>query len=170
MNQERKIREAGKEANRLVLSRTIKLMVVFGVLIFIPLIMQLYRLQVADHDKLEELAVNQQTSTLSISASRGTIYDANKNVLAISSTVYDVILSPKAIAEKQQELNEELEKARDKGKDTSPYDWNVQDVVVTNLARILELDACGKSAPTPTASISGWPRRWKMMWRQRSGN
>ena len=72
MNQERKIREAGKEANRLVLSRTIKLMVVFGVLIFIPLIMQLYRLQVADHDKLEELAVNQQTSTLSISASRGT--------------------------------------------------------------------------------------------------
>jgi len=141
VNQERKIREAGKEANRLVLSRTIKLMVVFGVLIFIPLIMQLYRLQVADHDKLEELAVNQQTSTLSISASRGTIYDANKNVLAISSTVYDVILSPKAIAEKQQELNEELEKARDKGKDTSPYDWNVQDVVVTNLARILELDA-----------------------------
>ena len=110
MNQERKIREAGKEANRLVLSRTIKLMVVFGVLIFIPLIMQLYRLQVADHDKLEELAVNQQTSTLSISASRGTIYDANKNVLAISSTVYDVILSPKAIAEKQQELQEIQEK------------------------------------------------------------
>ena len=111
MNQERKIREAGKEANRLVLSRTIKLMVVFGVLIFIPLIMQLYRLQVADHDKLEELAVNQQTSTLSISASRGTIYDANKNVLAISSTVYDVILSPKAIAEKQQELNEKKAEA-----------------------------------------------------------
>ena len=107
VNQERKIREANKEANRLVLSRTVKLMAVFGVLIFIPLIMQLYRLQVVQHDELEERAVEQQTSSLSISASRGTIYDANKNVLAISSTVYDVILSPKAIADKQKELDEQ---------------------------------------------------------------
>ena len=143
VNQERKIREANKEANRLVLSRTVKLMAVFGVLIFIPLIMQLYRLQVVQHDELEERAVEQQTSSLSISASRGTIYDANKNVLAISSTVYDVILSPKAIADKQKELDENLAKAKEKGKDTAPYDWNVEDVVVTNLSQLLELDENG---------------------------
>lgn len=140
MNQERKIREAGKAANRLVFSRSVKLMIVFGIVIFIPLIWQLYQLQIVQHDELEEKAVAQQTSQLSVSASRGTIYDANGNALAISSTVYDVIISPKAIAEKQQSLDESLENAREKGNDTSDYDWDVEDVVCSRLAEILDLD------------------------------
>lgn len=151
MNKERKIREAGKEANRLVLSRTIKLMAVFGIVIFLPLIWQLYQLQVVQHDELEQMAIEQQTSELSVSAARGTIYDANGNVLAISSTVYDVIISPKAIVEKQktldtakEELEEKAAQAEEDGEtanvDTSPYDWDVEDVVCSNLARILGLD------------------------------
>ncbi|MCC8129863.1 MAG: PASTA domain-containing protein [Clostridiales bacterium] len=140
MNKERKIREAGKAANRLVFSRSVKLMIVFGIVIFIPLIWQLYQLQIVQHDELEEMAVTQQTSQLSVSASRGTIYDANGNVLAISSTVYDVIISPKAIDEKQQSLDESLASAKEKGTDTSDYDWNVEDVVCAQLAEILDLD------------------------------
>ncbi|MCD7760469.1 MAG: PASTA domain-containing protein [Clostridiales bacterium] len=140
MNKERKIREAGKAANRLVFSRSVKLMIVFGIAIFIPLIWQLYQLQIVQHDELEEMAVTQQTSQLSVSASRGTIYDANGNVLAISSTVYDVIISPKAIDEKQQSLDESLASAKEKGTDTSDYDWNVEDVVCSQLAEILDLD------------------------------
>ncbi|MGM9538848.1 MAG: penicillin-binding transpeptidase domain-containing protein [Candidatus Onthomonas sp.] len=157
MNKERKIREAGKAANRLVFSRTVKLMVVFGLVIFLPLIWQLYQIQIVHHDELEEKAINQQTSELSVSASRGTIYDANGNVLAISSTAYDVIISPKAIVDKQADLDKKKESAREKAeeknKDASqterdkavaeaitPYDWNVEDVVCTNLAEILDLD------------------------------
>ncbi|MGM9593626.1 MAG: penicillin-binding transpeptidase domain-containing protein [Candidatus Onthomonas sp.] len=156
MNKERKIREAGKAANRLVFSRTVKLMVVFGLAIFLPLIWQLYQIQIVQHDELEEKAINQQTSELSVSASRGTIYDANGNVLAISSTAYDVIISPKAIVDKQADLDKKKEAAREKAekehKDdaenlkkaveeaVAPYDWNVEDVVCTNLAQILGLN------------------------------
>lgn len=156
MNQERKIREAGKAANRLVFSRTVKLMIVFGLLIFLPLIWQLYQIQIVRHDELEEKAVKQQTSELSISASRGTIYDANGNVLAISSTAYDVIISPKAIVDKQKELDEAKESAKEKAEKKyeddaenrskavaeaiAPYDWNVEDVVCTELAEILDLE------------------------------
>lgn len=127
-------------ANRLVFSRTVKLMIVFGLLIFLPLIWQLYQIQIVRHDELAEKAVTQQTSELSISASRGTIYDANGNVLAISSTAYDVIISPKAIVEKQKELDEDLAEAQKKGEDTSAFNWNVEDVVCTNLANILDLE------------------------------
>lgn len=48
-------------------------------------------------------------------------------MLAISSTVYDVILSPKAIVEKQEALGKE-----DKGSGT-----NVQTLIATGLADIL---------------------------------
>lgn len=140
MNQERKQILMSREANRLILQRTILLMVAFGVAIFLPLLVQLYRLQVVQHDELERRAVEQQTSELSISASRGTIYDGNGDVLAISSTVYDVIISPKAIVEKQKELDKKLEAAAKKKEATSDYDWNVQNVVVTNLSQILSLD------------------------------
>ena len=140
MNQERKQLLMSREANRLVLQRTIILMVLFGVVIFLPLFWQLYQLQVVRHDELERRAVEQQTSELPISASRGTIYDGNGNVLAISSTVYDVIISPKAIVERQEELDKQKEAAAKKGKDTAPYDWNVENVVVTNLSQILSLD------------------------------
>ncbi len=140
MNQERMQHELSREANRLVLTRTIILMVAFGVLIFLPLIWQLYQLQVVRHDELERRAVEQQTSELPISASRGTIYDADGNVLAISSTVYDVIISPKAIVERQEELDKKLEAAAKKNKDTAPYSWNVENVVISNLSQILGLN------------------------------
>lgn len=140
MNNERKLREASKAANRQVFTRSIILMVLCGVLIFIPLIAQLYNIQILQHDELEEMAVKQQTSEQSVSATRGTIYASDGNVLAISSTVYDVIISPKAILEKQQELDKDREKALEEGEDTAPYNWDVEDVVCANLAMILNLN------------------------------
>lgn len=145
MNNERKLREASKAANRQVFVRTIILMVLCGVMMFVPLIVQLYRIQIVEHEELEEMAVEQQTSELTVSAKRGTIYASDGNVLAISSTVYDVIISPKAIADKQTELDESLKKAKAKAEegesaDTAPYDWDVEDVVCSNLAKILDMD------------------------------
>ena len=104
MEDKQKKRRTENIANRRLFRRTLILMALFGMLVFIPVLGKLWNLQITRHDELEEMAVDQQTSTLSISAPRGTIYDCNENVLAISSTAYDVIISPKAIVQKQEEL------------------------------------------------------------------
>lgn len=127
MNNHEKGRKNGKEANRRILKRTVFLMLFFGIVTFLILAGRLWYLQVVRHDELEELAIEQQTSEQAVTAQRGTIYDSKGSVLAISSTVYDVILSPKAIVEKQEALGKE-----DKGSGT-----NVQTLIATGLADIL---------------------------------
>lgn len=130
-------------ANRRLFRRTLVLMALFGVVTFGALLAKLWNLQITRHDDLEQQAVEQQTSTLTISAPRGTIYDSNHNVLAISSTAYDIIISPRAIVQKQQELDEqkaEAEKADDPKNPASQYDVDVEDLVVTGMASILGLD------------------------------
>ena len=52
---------AKERANRTVLSRTFVLMILCGVLFFIPLAATLYQLMIVDHDKYEEMAINNQT-------------------------------------------------------------------------------------------------------------
>ena len=69
--------EQGQRANRMILRRTLVLMVVCGILAFVPLIVTLYQLMIRDHDKYEELAINNQTRSTSLTASRGLIYDRN---------------------------------------------------------------------------------------------
>ena len=55
---------------------------------------KLWQLQVVQHEKLENKAITQQTREISSTANRGTIYDANGDILAISGSVQNVILSP----------------------------------------------------------------------------
>ena len=45
-------------------------MVVFGVLAFVPVIGKLWNLQITRHDELEQMAVEQQTGTLTVTSSR----------------------------------------------------------------------------------------------------
>ena len=82
-------------ANRSLLRRVVFLMVVCGILMFSALGWKLWQLQIRDHDYYQELAVNQQTRDVTVSANRGTIYDASGNIMAISATVYQLILSPR---------------------------------------------------------------------------
>ncbi len=49
------------------------------------------------HEKLENKAITQQTREISSTANRGTIYDANGDILAISGSVQNVILSPRDV-------------------------------------------------------------------------
>ena len=84
-------------SNRSLFRRTIFLMVVLGVGMFLPLIAQLYKLQIVEHDYWQERAANQQTSDVSVSANRGNIYDREGRVLAMSATVYRLILTPMGI-------------------------------------------------------------------------
>ena len=89
--------KAPSSPNRTMLRRTLFLMAVCGILAFAVLIGRLYILQVRDHDKYEELAISQQLRETGSSAERGTIYDCNMNILAMSANVDNIYLSPAEI-------------------------------------------------------------------------
>ena len=99
----------GTHSKRSIFKRTVFLMVCCGVLMFLPLGWKLWDIAVVHHDEYQQKASNQQTLDLTVSASRGNIYDRNGNVLAMSATVYNLILSPndlvKSVPEKDEEGN-----------------------------------------------------------------
>lgn len=92
-----------------ILGRTLVLTIVCGVFAFAVLGFQLYKVMIREHERYEELAVRQQTRSVSVSASRGTIFDANGHTLAKSATAYTVFISPyeiKMYHEKEYKKNE----------------------------------------------------------------
>ncbi len=92
-------------ANKSIMRRTLSLMIVCGIVAFIVLISKLYQLQITDHEKYEKMAVQNQTKTTVVSASRGAIYDRNMDVLAASASVCNVFLDPQLIHENQEDIN-----------------------------------------------------------------
>ena len=97
---------AGKErTGRTTQRRAMFLLVLCGIVMFLPLIWKLYQLQIVDHDYYEARAIANQTRSTSLTASRGTIYDRNMNVLAISATVENVFISPNELEQKQQDVD-----------------------------------------------------------------
>ncbi len=83
--------------SRQMLRRTLFLMAVFGIGAFLLLLARLYKLQIIDHEKYESMAIEQQLRSVPSSAMRGTIYDTNRNTLAVSASVDNVYLSPQEI-------------------------------------------------------------------------
>ena len=94
-----------EKANRQVLRRTLAMMIVCGILLFIPLMATLFRLMILDHDKYETDAIENQTRSTSVSASRGVIYDRNMNALAASTTVENIFLDPLEISQAGEDIN-----------------------------------------------------------------
>ena len=84
--------------NRTMLRRAVFLMALCGVIAFGVIAARLYVLQIRDHDKYLALASAQQMRTTGQSAERGTIYDRNGNIMAMSANVDNVYLSPAEIA------------------------------------------------------------------------
>ena len=113
-----------RRVNRIIQTRTFVLMLVMGVGMFLLLFVKLYQLQIVRHEDLQKQALNQQTRSTEITASRGTIYDSGGNILAISATAETIFLSP-------LELQEELEK-----EETT---WT-REFLAENLARILNIN------------------------------
>ena len=72
--------------SRIIQQRTLLLLALLGIGTFLLLFAQLYKLQIKQHDELKTLAVRQQTLRTTVEASRGTIYDKNGDILALSST------------------------------------------------------------------------------------
>ena len=64
--------------------------VVLPIVSFCAVAGMLVKLMLVDHDYYEAKAIRNQTRSTSVTASRGTIYDRNGNVLAASSSVENV--------------------------------------------------------------------------------
>ena len=62
---------------------------------FGALVWRLWDVSINHHEEYQQQATKQQTMELSVSADRGNIYDRNGNVLSMSATVYDLIISPR---------------------------------------------------------------------------
>jgi len=125
---------ARERANRTILQRMLVLMILCGVILFIPLIATLYQIMIVDHDFYEEKAIANQTRSTTLTASRGLVYDRNMNILASSATVETIFLDPNAI---QREIKAQ-EKKREEGK---PYNSAVSvDFIARSLSQILDVD------------------------------
>lgn len=87
-----------KPPDRKMLSRTLVLMSVCGVAAFLVLIGRLFYLQIIQHEELESAAIEQQLRETQLKGERGTIYDRNMNILAVSADAETIYLSPAEIA------------------------------------------------------------------------
>ena len=123
-NQPNRKSEKIRRANRIIQTRTFVLMLVMGIGVFLLVFAKLFELQIVRHEELQNKALNQQTRSTEITASRGTIYDRGGNILAISATAETIFLSPLELAE---ELADE---------ETT---WTA-DFLVENLSRILDVN------------------------------
>ena len=99
--------DAARRANRTIRNRTMLVMGLLGVLSFGVLFARLYHLQIVEHEKLQKEALEQQTRSTVVTASRGTITDRNGNILAVSTTAETVFVSPAEIADHKEEQDEE---------------------------------------------------------------
>ncbi|NCB63278.1 MAG: PASTA domain-containing protein [Clostridia bacterium] len=137
---ERKESNSGRgtdgRANRVILGRTIALMCIFGAITFAPLLWKLWQIQIVDHDKYEGMAIEQQTRDMVVTAPRGTIYDDRGNIMAISSDVQNVVISPKDILAMQKDYQEKY--AEKKPKDGHPEP--TPEFVASGLSQILGID------------------------------
>ena len=119
--------ESVRRANRVIQTRSFVLMLIMGIVMFVLLFFRLFDLQINRHEELQGMAVSQQTRRTVVTASRGTIYDASGNILAISTSAETIILSP-------MEISNAL-------KDTeNPVSWT-KDSLAAGLAEILDKDA-----------------------------
>ncbi len=122
-NQPNRKSEEIRRVNRVIQTRTFVLMLVMSIGVFVLLFAKLYQLQILRHEELQSKALDQQTRSTEVTASRGTIYDRGGNILSISATAETVFLSP-------LELAEELE-----DEDTK---WT-KELLVQKLAEILQI-------------------------------
>ena len=129
-----------RRPNQVIFRRTLLLTVLFGVLTFVPLLGKLWQIQIRDQEFYEQKAIEQQTGDKAVSANRGTIYDAQGNILAISATVHDIILSPRDVVKLQKNYAEKVEEAREKGKAYPDYPEPTNEFIARGLSQILGME------------------------------
>lgn len=124
-------KRAAKGPNQRLIQRTFVLIVVILIIGFGAVFARLSYLTVVKSSELQEDAVDQQLSDTTVSAKRGTIFDANGKVLAESASVWQVVMAPAYFSEDEQRvyaatelskiLNLEYEDLYEKSKQHSYY-------------------------------------------------
>ena len=136
--------DAARRANQVIRTRTVAVMLLLGIGTFLALFWKLYDLQINQHEAMQERAVNQQTRSAVVTASRGSIYDRNGFALAVSATAETVNISPKEIAQfvenQKTAIETAAQKAREKGESYTAPRLLDQTYIARGLSRILEVD------------------------------
>ena len=86
--------------------RILAVMAMFGLAAFLPVGLQLYHLMIGEYDYYSNLALRNQTRTTVVTADRGTIYDRNMNILAVSAGVENVYLDPHELKQSKANIPE----------------------------------------------------------------
>ena len=92
-------KELGTAPNKALRLRAKVVGALFAVGCFGVLVVQLYRIQFVDRDFYAQKAAGQQLRGITVNAGRGTIYDANLDPLAVSSTAWTIRAVPREMAE-----------------------------------------------------------------------
>ena len=79
-------------------------MVLLGVLAFVPAALQLYGLMVRGYGYYAEKALRNQTRTTHVAADRGDIFDRNMNLLATDTAVENVYLDPHELKQSKADI------------------------------------------------------------------
>jgi len=90
--------------------RILAVMAALGILAFVPVGLRLYDLMIRQYPYYSRLALQNQTRTTMVTADRGTIYDCNMNILAISEGVENVYLDPHELKQSKMNIPEIAEK------------------------------------------------------------
>lgn len=114
----RRRRKKESVSNTYVRKGVLTLMILLGVVCFGVLAGRLVKLMLVDHEYYQAKAISNQTRSTSVTASRGTIYDRNMDVLAASSSVENIFLDPLELSQNNVDI----------------------DFLARNLARILNID------------------------------
>ena len=136
--------DAARRANQVIRGRTMLIMLLLGVASFTVLFWKLYDLQINRHDELKAEAVGQQTDSMVISASRGTIYDKNGEIMAISYSTETVLLDPGGVQDfvesQEQKIQDAAEEAAEKGAPYTAPEGLDQAYIARGLSRILDVE------------------------------
>ncbi len=103
--QDSQVRQERLRTDRGILGRTAITLILCGVVAFIPVVGMLLNLMVFRHEEYAQKALNNQTRVTNITASRGSIYDRNMNVLAASASVENVFLDPYELKRSGADIN-----------------------------------------------------------------
>ena len=132
--------DAARRANQVIRGRTMLIMLLLGVASFTVLFWKLYDLQINRHDELKA----EQTDSMVISASRGTIYDKNGEIMAISYSTETVLLDPGGVQDfvesQEQKIQDAAEEAAEKGAPYTAPEVLDQAYIARGLSRILDVE------------------------------
>jgi len=97
-------KKTDQKISRALLVRTLFLLSVCGIAAFTVLAVRLYDIQITNNSYYESRTLNSQLRETPITASRGTIYDTNGRILAMSGPVENVFISPLEMSLHEQDV------------------------------------------------------------------